>query len=57
MPILKRRQLVPAPGPVRPLPGELMGNPGADKSARMTRVMPEMKKIIVADLQKAYDGE
>jgi len=33
--------------------GELMGNPGSDKSVRMMQVMPKMKKIIVADLQKA----
>jgi len=36
--------------------GELVGNPGSDKSVQVMQVMPKMKKIIVADLQKAYDG-
>jgi len=46
----------PFRGPVRvaigseskPL-GALMGNSGSDKSARMTQVMRNMKKIIVTD--------
>ena len=33
-----------------------MGNPGSDKLVRVMQVMPKMKKIIIADLQKAYDG-
>jgi hypothetical protein len=40
----------------RKLLGELMGNQGSDKSVRMMQVLPKMKKIMVADLQKAYDG-
>jgi hypothetical protein len=34
-----------------------MRDPGSDKSDRMMQVMPKLKKIIVADLKKAYDGE
>jgi len=34
--------------------GELMGDP--EKSKRVTNAMLKMQKIIVADLQKAYDG-
>jgi len=37
--------------------GELMGDPEPEKSGRVTQAMLKMKKIIVADLQKAYDGE
>ncbi len=37
--------------------GELMGDPGPEKSKRVMDAMLKMKKIIVADLQKAYDGE
>ena len=36
--------------------GELMGDPNPEKSKRVTDAMLKMKKIIVADLQKAYDG-
>jgi len=40
----------------RPL-GELMGDPDPEKSKRVTAdAMLKMQKIIVADLQKAYDG-
>jgi predicted 3-demethylubiquinone-9 3-methyltransferase (glyoxalase superfamily) len=37
--------------------GELMGDPDPEKSGRVMQAMLKMKKIIVADLQKAYDGE
>jgi len=37
--------------------GELMGDPDPVKSKRVMDAMLKMKKIIVADLQKAYDGE
>ncbi|MCK7481634.1 MAG: VOC family protein [Candidatus Moduliflexus flocculans] len=36
--------------------GELMGDPDPVKSKRVMDAMLKMKKIIVADLQKAYDG-
>jgi predicted 3-demethylubiquinone-9 3-methyltransferase (glyoxalase superfamily) len=36
--------------------GELMGDPDPEKSQRVVQAMLKMKKIIVADLQKAYDG-
>ncbi|MEW6086619.1 MAG: VOC family protein [Chloroflexota bacterium] len=36
--------------------GELMGDPDPEKSQRVMQAMLKMKKIIVADLQKAYDG-
>jgi predicted 3-demethylubiquinone-9 3-methyltransferase (glyoxalase superfamily) len=36
--------------------GELMGDPDPEKSKRVTDAMLEMQKIIVSDLQKAYDG-
>ncbi|MCQ3935800.1 MAG: VOC family protein [Chloroflexi bacterium] len=37
--------------------GELMGDPDPVKSTRVINAMLKMKKIIVADLQKAYDEE
>lgn len=37
--------------------GELMGDPDPDKSQRVMQAMLKMQKIIVADLQKAYDAE
>ncbi|MBK9778482.1 MAG: VOC family protein [Anaerolineales bacterium] len=37
--------------------GELMNDPDREKSGRVMDAMLNMKKIIVADLQKAYDGE
>jgi predicted 3-demethylubiquinone-9 3-methyltransferase (glyoxalase superfamily) len=37
--------------------GELMGDPDPEKSQRVMDAMLKMKKIIVADLQKAHDGE
>lgn len=37
--------------------GELMGTPDAERSKRVVNAMLKMHKIIVADLQKAYDGE
>ena len=37
--------------------GELMGDPDPEKSQRVMQAMLKMKKIIVADLQKAYDGK
>ena len=36
--------------------GELMGDPDPEKSTRVREAMFKMQKIIVADLQKAYDG-
>ena len=36
--------------------GELMGDPDPVKSKRVMDAMLKMKKIIIADLQKAYDG-
>jgi len=36
--------------------GELMGDPDPVKSKRVINAMLKMKKIVVADLQKAYDG-
>jgi len=36
--------------------GELIGDPEPVKSKRVINAMLKMKKIIVADLQKAYDG-
>jgi len=37
--------------------GELMGDPDPLKSGRVMDAMLAMQKIIVADLQKAYDGK
>lgn len=37
--------------------GELMGSPDREKAGRAIQAMLKMKKIIIADLQKAYDGE
>jgi predicted 3-demethylubiquinone-9 3-methyltransferase (glyoxalase superfamily) len=37
--------------------GELIGDPDPVKSKRVVNAMLKMHKIIVADLQKAYDGE
>ncbi|MCC6300817.1 MAG: VOC family protein [Anaerolineales bacterium] len=37
--------------------GELMGDPDPVKSKRVVDAMLKMNKIIVADLQKAYDGK
>jgi predicted 3-demethylubiquinone-9 3-methyltransferase (glyoxalase superfamily) len=37
--------------------GELMGDPDPVKSKRVMDAMLKMRKIIVADLQKAYDGK
>ncbi len=37
--------------------GELMTSPDKEKAGRVMQAMLKMKKIIVADLQKAYDGE
>lgn len=37
--------------------GELMGDPDPVKSKRVMEAMLKMNKIIVADLQKAYDGK
>jgi hypothetical protein len=36
--------------------GELMGDPDPEKSKRKTDALLKMQKIIVADLQKAYNG-
>ena len=37
--------------------GELMGDPNPEKSQRVMDAMLNMKKLIVTDLQKAYDGK
>ncbi len=37
--------------------GELMGDPDKEKSGRVLQAMLQMKKINVADLQKAYEGK
>ncbi len=37
--------------------GELMGDSDPEKSGRVMQAMLKMQKIIVADLQKAYDGK
>jgi predicted 3-demethylubiquinone-9 3-methyltransferase (glyoxalase superfamily) len=37
--------------------GELMNDPDKEKSLRVMNAMLQMKKIDVAELQKAYDGE
>jgi predicted 3-demethylubiquinone-9 3-methyltransferase (glyoxalase superfamily) len=37
--------------------GELMGDPDPVKAKRVTDAMLQMQKIIVSDLQKAYDGK
>ena len=36
--------------------GDLLGSPNRKKALAATNAMLKMKKIIVADLQKAYDG-
>jgi len=33
-----------------------MGDPDPEKSGRVMQAMLKMQKIMVADLQKAYDG-
>ncbi|MFN8434042.1 MAG: VOC family protein [Anaerolineales bacterium] len=35
--------------------GELLGDPDPEKSGRVMQAMLQMKKIVVADLQKAHD--
>ena len=37
--------------------GQLMGDSDPEKSQRVMQAMLKMQKIIVADLQKAYDGK
>lgn len=37
--------------------GELMGDPDIEKSQRVMQAMMKMGKIVVADLQAAYDGK
>ena len=37
--------------------GELLGDPDSEKSGRVMQAMLQMKKIVVADLQKAHDGK
>lgn len=36
--------------------GELMGDPDPVKAQRVVQAMLKMQKIIIADLQRAYDG-
>ena len=45
-------------GQIVPKPlGELMGDPDSEKSQRVCQAIRKMQKIIVAYLQKAYDGK
>ena len=37
--------------------GELLGDKDAEKSGRAMQAMLQMKKIVIADLQKAFDGQ
>jgi predicted 3-demethylubiquinone-9 3-methyltransferase (glyoxalase superfamily) len=37
--------------------GELMGDKDPEKAQRVVQAMLKMNKIIIADLQKAYDGK
>ena len=37
--------------------GELMGDPDLVKAQRVVQAMLKMQKIIIADLQRAYDGQ
>jgi predicted 3-demethylubiquinone-9 3-methyltransferase (glyoxalase superfamily) len=37
--------------------GELMGDPDPEKSQRVVQAMLKMNKIIIVELQKAYDGK
>lgn len=37
--------------------GELLGSPDRERSGRAMQAMLKMKKIIIADLQKAYDSK
>jgi len=37
--------------------GEFMGDPNPEKSRRVLQAMLKMQKIIVTDLQKAYEGK
>ena len=37
--------------------GKLMGDPDAQKAARVTKAMLQMDKIDIAKLQQAYDGK
>jgi len=37
--------------------GELNGDPDSEKSQRVCQAIRKMQMIIVADLQRAYDGE
>ena len=36
--------------------GELLGDKNAEKSGRAMQAMLQMKKIVITDLQKAFDG-
>ena len=36
--------------------GELMGDPDPEKAGRVMQSMMTMSKIVITDLQKAYDG-
>lgn len=37
--------------------GQMLSDPDPEKANRVMQAMLKMKKIIIADLQKAYDGE
>ena len=49
-------ELANTPRRLRKPSGELMGDPDPEESKRVTDAMLKMQKIIVADLQKAYDA-
>ncbi|MDF2442969.1 MAG: hypothetical protein JWR01_1172 [Subtercola sp.] len=42
---------------VPPALGQLMGDPDPEKSSRTMQAMLKMQKIVIADLQRAHDGE
>ena len=42
---------------IPPVLGELLGDKDQAKAGRAMQAMMKMKKIIIADLQKAYDGK
>lgn len=41
---------------VPPLLGQLLGDKDREKAGRVMQAMMQMNKIVIADLQKAYDG-
>ena len=37
--------------------GEMLGDPGPQKSKRVMEAMLKMKKIVIEDLKRAYEGK